>query len=102
MQNRASLGVRFSLRPYWMARLTVLKQLQTSLMGHLFTFLVFAVALVGCDRSDPIVLIQLHPKNPDIIYIATNDYILEFQLQVQHSQPRWATVLPCKQERIGI
>ena len=27
---------------------------------------------------------------------------LEFQLQVQHSQPRWATVLPCKQERIGI
>ena len=75
MQNRASLGVRFSLRPYWMARLTVLKQLQTPLMGHLFTFLVFAVALVGCDRSDPIVLIQLHPKNPDIIYIATNDYI---------------------------
>lgn len=33
------------------------------------------VSLVGCDRSDPIVLIQLHPKNPDIIYVATNDYI---------------------------
>lgn len=44
-------------------------------MGHLLTFLVFAVALIGCDRSDPIVLIQPHPKNPDIIYIATNDYI---------------------------
>ncbi len=29
----------------------------------------------GCDRSDPIVVIQLHPKNPDIIYVATNDYI---------------------------
>ncbi|MDH5194683.1 MAG: hypothetical protein OEW32_13430, partial [Nitrospira sp.] len=27
------------------------------------------------NRSDPIVLIQLHPKNPDIIYVATNDYI---------------------------
>lgn len=31
--------------------------------------------LLGCNRSDPIVLIQLHPKNPEIIYIATNDYI---------------------------
>lgn len=32
-----------------------------------------------CSRrlrgSDPIVVIQLHPKNPDIIYVATNDYI---------------------------
>ncbi|WP_455378849.1 WD40/YVTN/BNR-like repeat-containing protein [Petrachloros mirabilis] len=33
------------------------------------------LSLTGCDRSDPIVLIQLHPKNPDIIYVATNDYI---------------------------
>jgi photosystem II stability/assembly factor-like uncharacterized protein len=31
--------------------------------------------LSGCNRSDPIVLIQLHPKNADIIYVATNDYI---------------------------
>ena len=31
--------------------------------------------LIGCNRSDPIVVIQLHPKNADIIYIATNDYI---------------------------
>jgi len=35
----------------------------------------FVVSLLGCNRSDPIVLIQLHPKNPDIIYVATNDYI---------------------------
>jgi len=33
------------------------------------------VAIAGCDRSDPIVLIQLHPTNPDIMYVATNDYI---------------------------
>jgi photosystem II stability/assembly factor-like uncharacterized protein len=36
---------------------------------------VLAAALFGCGRSDPIVVIQLHPKNPDIIYVATNDYI---------------------------
>ncbi|MBA0915323.1 MAG: hypothetical protein ITD36_05425 [Nitrospira sp.] len=34
-----------------------------------------AVFLAGCNRSDAIVVIQLHPKNPDIIYVATNDYI---------------------------
>jgi photosystem II stability/assembly factor-like uncharacterized protein len=33
------------------------------------------VALSGCNRSDAIVVIQLHPKNPDIMYVATNDYI---------------------------
>ena len=38
-------------------------------------FLLLAFAVTGCNRSDPIVLIQLHPKNPDIIYVATNDYI---------------------------
>ncbi len=37
--------------------------------------LLLAFAVTGCNRSDPIVLIQLHPKNPDIIYVATNDYI---------------------------
>jgi photosystem II stability/assembly factor-like uncharacterized protein len=31
--------------------------------------------LGGCTGSDPIVVIELHPTNPDIIYIATNDYI---------------------------
>ncbi len=37
--------------------------------------LLLAAALTGCNRSDPIVVLQLHPKNPDIIYVATNDYI---------------------------
>ncbi|HEY6974519.1 MAG TPA: hypothetical protein VI359_09455 [Nitrospiraceae bacterium] len=41
----------------------------------LLPLLFFAVSLAGCNRSDPIVVIQLHPKNPDIIYVATNDYI---------------------------
>ena len=40
----------------------------------LFLFLL-GLPLLGCDRSDPIVVIQLHPKNPDILYVATNDYI---------------------------
>ena len=37
--------------------------------------LLVLTGLAGCNRSDPIVVILLHPKNPDIIYIATNDYI---------------------------
>lgn len=37
--------------------------------------LLLGLSLTGCNRSDPIVVIQLHPKNPDIIYVATNDYI---------------------------
>lgn len=45
-------------------------------MKTLFSLLfLFTAALAGCNRSDPIVVIQLHPKNPDIIYVATNDYI---------------------------
>ncbi len=44
-------------------------------MRNLVAALVLAAALFGCGRSDPIVVIQLHPKNPDIIYVATNDYI---------------------------
>ncbi len=43
------------------------------LLSNLLLLLV--VSLAGCNRSDAIVLIQLHPKNPDIIYVATNDYI---------------------------
>jgi photosystem II stability/assembly factor-like uncharacterized protein len=35
----------------------------------------FALSFAGCSGSDPIVVIQLHPKNPDIVYVATNDYI---------------------------
>jgi photosystem II stability/assembly factor-like uncharacterized protein len=37
--------------------------------------LLLVCSLFGCNRSDAIVVIQLHPKNPDIIYVATNDYI---------------------------
>ena len=37
--------------------------------------LLLGLALLGCNRSDAIVVLQLHPKNPDIIYVATNDYI---------------------------
>jgi len=44
-------------------------------MNVLFTLLLLVASLAGCNRSDPIVVIQLHPKNPDIIYVATNDYI---------------------------
>ncbi|MBH0177896.1 MAG: hypothetical protein HP491_08535 [Nitrospira sp.] len=46
-------------------------------MKRLVGLLVFLIGLplAGCNRSDPIVVIQLHPKNPDIIYVATNDYI---------------------------
>lgn len=44
-------------------------------MKILLPLLFLAVSLMGCNRSDPIVLIQLHPKNPDIVYVATNDYI---------------------------
>ena len=45
-------------------------------MTHVLAFLLlFIAALSGCNRSDAIVVIQLHPKNPDIIYVATNDYI---------------------------
>jgi photosystem II stability/assembly factor-like uncharacterized protein len=43
------------------------------LIGVVWLFL--HLGLVGCGRSDAIVLIQLHPKNPDILYVTTNDYI---------------------------
>lgn len=33
------------------------------------------LALAGCGRSDAIVVIALHPKNPKILYVATTDYI---------------------------
>lgn len=44
-----------------------------TLIGFLLLMLGFSIC--GCNRSDPIVVIQLHPNNPDIIYVATNDYI---------------------------
>ncbi len=33
------------------------------------------LAVAGCGGSDPIVVIALHPSKPQIIYVATNDYI---------------------------
>lgn len=44
-------------------------------MTRALALLFVLTSLAGCNRSDPIVVIQLHPKNPDIIYVATNDYI---------------------------
>lgn len=44
-------------------------------MKILLPLLFLVVSLAGCNRSNAIVVIQLHPKNPDIMYIATNDYI---------------------------
>lgn len=45
-------------------------------MKTLFSLVVLLLTtLTGCNRSDPIVVLQLHPKNPDILYVATNDYI---------------------------
>jgi photosystem II stability/assembly factor-like uncharacterized protein len=41
----------------------------------LASLLLLSSALIGCNRSDPIVVIQLHPNNSDIMYVATNDYI---------------------------
>lgn len=43
----------------------------------LLALLVLPVVLAfsGCSRSDAIVVITLHPTNPNILYIATNDYI---------------------------
>ncbi|WP_447977863.1 WD40/YVTN/BNR-like repeat-containing protein [Candidatus Nitrospira bockiana] len=43
--------------------------------GPALLLLLSALVIGGCGGSDPIVVIALHPKNPDIIYVATNDYI---------------------------
>lgn len=44
-------------------------------MKRLLSLLILVGVFNGCNRSDPIVVLQLHPKNPDILYVATNDYI---------------------------
>jgi photosystem II stability/assembly factor-like uncharacterized protein len=41
----------------------------------LILVVVWSSVLLGCGRSDAIVVIALHPKNPNILYVATNDYI---------------------------
>lgn len=44
---------------------------------RLASLLLLAVGLFssGCGKGDAIVVIALHPKNPKILYVATNDYI---------------------------
>lgn len=37
--------------------------------------LLLGMMLSGCGRSDAIVVIALHPFKPNILYVATNDYI---------------------------
>ena len=44
-------------------------------MNILLSLFLFVISLTGCNRSDPIVVIQLHPTNSNIMYVATNDYI---------------------------
>ncbi len=46
-----------------------------ALHSGLLALLILAATLSACGRSDAIVLIALHPTNPDIFYIATNEYI---------------------------
>jgi photosystem II stability/assembly factor-like uncharacterized protein len=41
----------------------------------LAAFLLLAFCTLGCGRSDAIVVIALHPTNPNILYVATNEYI---------------------------
>jgi len=44
-------------------------------LGLSLGLVILLVTLAGCGRSDAIVVITLHPTNPNILYIATNDYI---------------------------
>ena len=39
--------------------------------------LLLGAVLAGCGRSDPIVVIAVHPKKPHLLYVATNDYIFK-------------------------
>ncbi len=39
------------------------------------TFIFLLLVNAGCGRSDAIVVIALHPTKPEIVYVATNDYI---------------------------
>jgi len=41
------------------------------------TLLLFVLSTSGCGRSDAIVVIMLHPTKPDILYVATTDYIFK-------------------------
>ncbi|MGH7228691.1 MAG: WD40/YVTN/BNR-like repeat-containing protein [Nitrospiraceae bacterium] len=41
------------------------------------TLLLFASSAAGCGRSDAIVVIATHPTKPNILYVATTDYIFK-------------------------
>lgn len=56
-------------------RIELLAECSKDFVKTHLAILVLLLSLTGCNRSDPIVVIQLHPNNPDIIYVATNDYI---------------------------
>jgi photosystem II stability/assembly factor-like uncharacterized protein len=60
-----------------MARLSIRENIPRPRSTQQFLTLLLLITLFigGCGGSDPIVVIQLHPTNPDILYIATNDYI---------------------------
>jgi photosystem II stability/assembly factor-like uncharacterized protein len=38
-------------------------------------FFLLMLSIAGCGRGEAIVVIALHPTNPNILYVATNDYI---------------------------
>ncbi len=40
-------------------------------------FLVVCGLLAGCSSREAIVVIAVHPQNPNILYVATNDYIFK-------------------------
>lgn len=46
-----------------------------SLLSSPLLLVLWAALASGCGRSDAIVVIAPHPFNPDILYVATNDYI---------------------------
>ncbi len=46
-----------------------------SIVKFLALSLLLLAALAGCGGSDAIVVIAVHPQNPNILYVATNDYI---------------------------
>ncbi|MGH7256412.1 MAG: WD40/YVTN/BNR-like repeat-containing protein [Nitrospirales bacterium] len=48
-----------------------------SILGSFLACLCLGPSLTGCGRSDAIVVITLHPEKPDILYVATNDYIFK-------------------------
>ncbi len=42
---------------------------------YVLSLLLTVLTAAGCGRGDAIVVIALHPTNPNILYVATNDYI---------------------------